>query len=91
MTIPQTNTFYSSKFQHFSQQISTMKAMQVYNLASVMVVICRLERVRQRQQYSIEGQPRMHPTPSKLKCGVPIWENSEQVLRITSKTASFSW
>ena len=38
-----------------------MKAMQVYNLGSVMVVICRLERVRQRQQYSIEGQPRMHP------------------------------
>ena len=38
-----------------------MKAMQVYNLASVKVVICRLERVRQRQQYSIEEQPRMHP------------------------------
>ena len=38
-----------------------MKAMQVYNLASVMVVICRLERVRQRQQYNIEEQPRIHP------------------------------
>ena len=35
MTIPPTNTFYSCKFQRFSKQISTMKAIQVYNLASV--------------------------------------------------------
>ena len=30
-------------------------------------------------------------TPSKLKCGVPIWEKSEQILRITSKMAGYSW
>ena len=37
-----------------------MKAMQAYNLASVMIIICRLERVCQRQQYRTEEQPRMH-------------------------------
>ena len=60
MAIPPENTLYSCKFHHFSRRISGMKAMQVYNLAPVMIIICRLERVRQRQQYSTEEQPRMH-------------------------------
>ena len=34
--------------------------MEVYNLLSVMIIICRLERVHQRQQYSTEEQPMMH-------------------------------
>ena len=34
--------------------------MQVYNLASVMIIICRIARVRQRQEYSSEEQPRMY-------------------------------
>lgn len=34
--------------------------MQVYNLASVMIIICRLETVCRRQQYSTEEQPRIH-------------------------------
>ena len=60
MAIPAKNILYSCKFQHFSKRISGMKGMQVYNLASVMIIICRLERVRQRQEYSTEEQPRMH-------------------------------
>ena len=50
----------SCKFQHFSKRISGMKGMQVYNQASVKIIICRLERVRQRQEYSTEEQPRMY-------------------------------
>lgn len=34
--------------------------MQVYNLASVKIIIRRLERVRQRQEYSTVEQPRMY-------------------------------
>ena len=54
------NTLYGCKFQHFSKRISGIKAMQVYNLVSVMIINCRLKRVCQRQQYSTEEQPRMH-------------------------------
>ena len=61
MAILATNTLYNCNFQYFSKRVASMKAMQMYNLASVMMIICRLEMVRQRQQYSTEEQPRMHP------------------------------
>lgn len=60
MAILPKNTLYSCQFQHFSKRISGMKAVQVYNLASVMIIICTLLRVHQRQQYSTEEQAKMH-------------------------------
>ena len=43
IAIPPKNILYSCKFQHFSKRLSGMKAMQVYNPASVMIINCRLE------------------------------------------------
>lgn len=60
MAIPAKNTLYSCKFQHFSKRVAGMKGMQVYDLGCVMIIVCRLERVRQRQEYSTKEQPRMH-------------------------------